>query len=583
MPIFDSTFSLKQRLDKTTISLQEYLSLLNNTGKFIIPDYQRGYVWGQHHADNSIDSVTYLVKTILDAYYSKAKDVFLQGVTVHDNIGTYDITLVDGQQRTTFFYLLLHYLGFAGYFQLHYAIREESNTFLKNLDTLDYSRNDDEPYQDLFFFKRTLRIFDRMLSNVDKEELLGFVLNSIHFLLVVIPEEEAKIVFTMMNGNKAKMSDIELIKADLLRCASLESREIKEAENIAIRGRLAREWDNWMYWWNDCYVQKFFRTTQLLGWLLPLSIQSKEVRFQSFHDNLLRGNSIGQTKLIFRKMRLMQKSIEDAYYNAKTYNLMGAILYIRRNDPFPFLRWFFRLDSELVHSRSYDELSRYFNWSIIGVNHEDIVSLNKDMYSDKRKDFLNVLSSDLLFKENYECAYRWLLRQNIIEDNKYDNRKFDFTIEECRSLEHIYPKSKIGHRNDQDIPLDWDDKPLDSTHLSQIKLWREDMKWTAPNGQCIGGTEHCIGNLVLLYKRDNSQFNDADFKRKNELFFTEQDNNAFRSRHLIHTTSVFSNVQWYIYDEDGKSSCWNKEQIARQKYAELQRFQNEYPEYSIES
>ena len=41
------------------------------------------------------------------------------------------------------------------------------------------------------------------------------------FLFVIIPEEQAKIVFTMMNGYKAKMTDEELIKADLLRFSCL--------------------------------------------------------------------------------------------------------------------------------------------------------------------------------------------------------------------------------------------------------------------------------------------------------------------------------------------------------------------------
>ena len=34
---------------KNTISLKEYIDKLNGKGSFIIPDYQRGYVWGQYN------------------------------------------------------------------------------------------------------------------------------------------------------------------------------------------------------------------------------------------------------------------------------------------------------------------------------------------------------------------------------------------------------------------------------------------------------------------------------------------------------------------------------------------------------
>ena len=94
---------IKDEINRTTISLREYIGLLHNEGSFVIPDYQRGYVWGQRKKDEPIDSVTYLIGTLKDAY-SQKKDVFLQGITVHGDDNSYDINLVDGQQRTTFFY-----------------------------------------------------------------------------------------------------------------------------------------------------------------------------------------------------------------------------------------------------------------------------------------------------------------------------------------------------------------------------------------------------------------------------------------------------------------------------------------------
>lgn len=565
---------LKQQNLKTTITLQEYIGILKDTGSFVIPDYQRGYVWGQKKKDTPVDSVSYLIHSLKNAY-SKGKDVFLQGITVHEKENSYDIVLVDGQQRTTFFYLLLKHLGYEGHLKIKYDIRNESNTFLCNLDISDSLRDDQESFQDVFFFKRTLRIFQRELEGFNKDDFRCFILDHVKFLFVIIPKVQAKLVFTMMNGNKAIMADEEIIKAELLRCASLQDDRIAEAEHSELRGRLAREWDLWLYWWNDKKVQDFFHTDgRQLGWLLPLLMQrNSKVSFSEFREKLLKNPDRKQSKTVFKKMRLLQKSIEDKYNDSHSYNYLGVILYIRNSAElrYSFLRWFFKIHNEETHTQADAELKRYFDWCIIGVNHEDIVENNYKKYSEARSRFLNELKSNLLFQRHYETAYRWLIRQNIKQDNLHNGRKFNFEIERNRSLEHVYPKSKIGHKSKDGVALNWDDKPLDESQKKEIKLWRENMKWHCKEeNKDYHGSEHCIGNLLLLYKRDNSKFNDADFKTKNGYFFTDQDDEAFKSRHLIHTTMVFSDIRW----GDG----WNKEQICRRKQEEIKEFNTEYPE-----
>lgn len=571
---------LIDRLSKTTITLEEYIQLLQEKGCFVIPNYQRGYVWGQRKKNESIDSATYLIKNLKEMYKDN-KDIFLQGITAHGKKESYDIVLVDGQQRTTFFYLLLKYLGYEGFLKIQYDIRKKSNEFLENLNLNYYEREDNEAFQDVFFFKRTLRIFKRELQSYDKKLLLNYVLAHVKFLFVVIPEEQAQIVFTMMNGNKAKMTEEELIKAELLRCASLEHDLIGEAEHSELRGRLAREWDRWLYWWNDKKVQFFFRTGgRQLGWLLPLIMNDHKVTFKTFKDRLLKEQNIKQSKNIFKNMRLLQKSIEDKYEDAHCYNYLGMLMYIRNSaeQRFAFLRWLFAFGEDQFSLQPNEELKRYYDWSIIGVNHEDIVTKKIEKYTEAKNRFKKELDSNMLFMHHYETAFRWLLRQNIKEDNKHNGRKFNFEIERDRSLEHVYPKSKIGHKSEVGMNLDWQDNPIEPKNIGNIKLWREDMKWMCKeNNHESHGSEHCIGNLVLLYKRDNSKFNDADFRKKNEYFFTDQDDDAFKSRHLIHTTMVFSDIHW----EEASGNPWSKEQVARRKYIEIKEFENEYPEQPI--
>ena len=95
--------------------------------------------------------------------------------------------------------------------------------------------------------------------------------------------------------------------------------------------------------------------------------------------------------------------------------------------------------------------------------HNDIINKNKEKYNEKVDDFLVRLDDDLLYLTKYETGEKWLLRCNILEDcsqNEHKGRKFDFTIWNQRSLEHIYPKSKVGHKF-KNIPYNYEENPLD--------------------------------------------------------------------------------------------------------------------------
>ena len=73
---------------KNTITLRQYIEMLHNVGYFVIPDYQRGYIWGQYNPNHASkegqDSVSYLVGSILKGNKENKKDVFLQGKTAHN-------------------------------------------------------------------------------------------------------------------------------------------------------------------------------------------------------------------------------------------------------------------------------------------------------------------------------------------------------------------------------------------------------------------------------------------------------------------------------------------------------------------
>ncbi|MEG1617721.1 MAG: DUF262 domain-containing protein [Bacteroidales bacterium] len=574
-------------MNTNTYTLEEYFKVIDGNGQFIIPSYQRGYVWGQEKANNEKNSVQNIVDSLLEGYSQSKKEIFLQGITVYKD--DKQIYLVDGQQRTTFFYLLLKYLKYDGYMKMHYAVRHQSDLFLKDLDidkVLSYGQDENEEFQDIYFFKKTLLIINGRLANVSKEDFRNYILSKVKFLYIPIDPEKATIIFSMMNGNKAQMLQEELIKSELLRCASLQTEDnlISEAENSVIRSRLAREWDSWLYWWNDPERQTFFHITTPLGWLLPLANENERISFDNFRNNHIVKPTVKapvkapvkNAKIVFKEMRLLQKSIEDAYNNPKTYNYLGAILEFRNSagNRYRFLKWYFDKVTKCKNNaeQTARELERYYDLSIIGVNHEDIDKNNLQAIIDARDDFRAKLNDNLLYNSNYEVAAKWLLRLNIAEDSNQESgkgRKFDFDIWRERSLEHIYPKSKVGHKLDG-VTVDYDNNVLEDT--SKIEIWREDIKFI-PDGEEFEyiASEHSIGNLVLLYKNDNSKLNAGDFESKKRTFFDNIGDSLFKSRHLIHTISVFA------------TSSWKELEIATHKKQEIDKFDKQYEKTIIQT
>lgn len=552
----------------STITLRKYLG---KEKTFVIPDYQRGYIWGKRRANpGDLDSVSYILDTLL---YKKvnSETFFLQGMTVTETRDS--IILIDGQQRTTFLYILLKILGYDGQMTIRYDIRDESRKFLEGLNADDdFKEKEDEEFQDIYFFKKTARLIRARIDceGTSKRELMEYMLDNIKFLYINIPEHQAKKVFSMMNGNRAKMLEPEIIKAELLRLVSLPSETSQydnEWELNMLRSRYAREWDRWIHWWNREDVRKIYKTDTQLGWLLVAVMPEQygspqKVTFESFRKEVFTNAPTKKSaKEIFYGLRQTQKRFEDTFSNPQRHNMAGAILRITP-DKDKFVKHYFsgnQVDDEQLH--------RYYLCSFLQMSHDAIT--NKDgkfaeNFIDRFNKTLHHLKNPLIYENqegNKEVAFRLLLRLNIDEDNRQNNgkgRRFDFSIwdNRRRSLEHIYPKSKVYHLDEESGEyLDGNNKPgepqEDSLRREDIGLINDDFPLIGEDyneQRFLTATEHCIGNLVLLYSDDNSSFNASNFLRKKEIFLVGEEKEGrkefFKSRHLLHTVCHFAESDW---------------------------------------
>lgn len=543
--------------------------LISQNPIMTIPPYQRGYVWGKKRKDTPENSVEHLLRSIKDNILSPStpKTLFLQGLTVSEtNDG---IIIIDGQQRMTFFFLLLTCLQIKTKMQIRYNVRRDNGeggtgAFLRGIvgksvnELKEIAKEEEsEEFQDLFFLKKTIRT---ILSEKIKPERVSDILNNIRFLYIVIPDKKASTVFTMMNGNKADMEDEEIIKAELLRLVSLsdDNNEDIRWEQNALRSRYAIEWDKWLYWWNQKKVKDFYHTEgHTMGWLLRTYYASRTsdkhpFSFENFKKTCLQGETPDlSAKQTFYDLRHLQKSFEDNYNSAyesdrkkRLHNIIGAILLLLpRSDRSRFIIDFFS------HKRIFD-IHEYYKLIFLesGLSHSQIIKYLsgydiEEEVNTKKIEMIRMLSSNNLYNEENSCAFLQLLRRNIEEDTKL-GRPFDFRIWKERSLEHIFPKSKV----------------FDSTSICDGDIEVNKTEMLDRSLFYGNGSEHCIGNLVLLYKNENSKFGAKSFEEKKSIYFqVDEEEKPFRSRHLLHSMSVFAKSSWGIKEiQDNKDSIINE-------------------------
>ena len=601
---------------------QNVREFLNNS--FRIPCYQRGYKWGVARADKMTDAQI-LVRDIREAFIAEKEEYFIQGVTLYKKND--ELVLVDGQQRTTTLFLLLsllvdketeqHYFFNGNKCRLNYDIRTSS---LQYLETIFKDNSTRQPQcQDQYYFDRALETMsDELPKQEDIRNFLTYVLDHVMLFVIQIDEKVATDIFSKMNGQKAYMITDELIKADILckasqanftypasSCTSVEDTlqhlkmAIKQEASIdweqnALRSRFAREWDKWLYWWNRPDVKLFFHCNDnSLEWLMRLycethpdedaySYSNKEeevaVIFKRFQNQFIQNEL--KAKQVFEDLRKLQKKFEYIYNDPICYNAVGlALSCLSKSSHLNILHYCIN---------NFNKPSLLWKYSILrcaDVSDKMIKDGDNDKIQTKLNELLTSMNSCFLYKEKdlYDDACIMLFLLNVSESNKrrekfnffYYNPEKDVTemFYKFRSLEHIWPKSKVLYEKDGEFYnqdgelfegdrsnylLRGDIEPMDSINPEDGKL-----------------SEHSLGNLVFLHLNDNEKLGPLDpEEKKSKYLFNLSGEPRVYSRTLIYTISQFAFGSWKLED--------TKKRIAERQKSTLEAIKTVYLNEGVE-
>ena len=177
--------------------------------RFQIPLYQRAFAWEDKQ-------IIQLMEDINDSCVGTNSKYYIGTLVVADKGSYYEV--VDGQQRLTSLFLLLHCLKAKVTHSLSFACRDKSNYTLENLDGILMSSSviDNDKIQESII--SGVRIIQGELSNGDKygDDFLEKLAHVVMYRIVVPPHTDLNHYFETMNTRGEQLEQHDILKASLM-------------------------------------------------------------------------------------------------------------------------------------------------------------------------------------------------------------------------------------------------------------------------------------------------------------------------------------------------------------------------------
>ncbi|SFC66000.1 Protein of unknown function [Flagellimonas taeanensis] len=226
---------------KTVSELNQY--------SFFVPSYQRGYKWTKKEVNDLLNDINEFKPRVIDNSDEKTW-YCLQPIVVKEfksNSKTFEV--IDGQQRLTTIYLILHYLNQdfvesrrEKLFYLEYQTRRETSKFLEELDETILNDSNSDFFHISQAYQTISKWFDERRVNFDKQEFGSKFKYNSKVIWYESKSENPISIFTRINIGKIPLTNSELIKALFLNSSNFmganpEQLRLKQLE-------ISTEWDS---------------------------------------------------------------------------------------------------------------------------------------------------------------------------------------------------------------------------------------------------------------------------------------------------------------------------------------------------
>lgn len=394
------------------------LQLLN----FYIPSYQRGYRWTSNEVKDLLDDIKDFKSKPVGNTEEKTWYCLQPIVVKLRDDGMFEV--IDGQQRLTTIYLILHYLNQDfiesrrdPLFALNYQTREDSHEFLRDL-------NDKEKYNNVDFYHiseayTTISVwFDKQTNTFDKGDFRSKFKFQSKVIWYQSYEEDPIAIFTRINIGKIPLTNSELIKALFLNSSNFDKTNVDKLKLRQLE--IATEWD---------MIEHALQNNRLWFFLTgnTISINRIEFIFNLMNDEIDRNDKYSTFRFFNNKFQVKeQKTIDDNWLEIK-------------NRFQRFNEWF--NERELYHKIGYLVC-------IEAITIKELYSNSSTMAKTQFRNYLDdAIKDNLKFIKLSELQYgdknvsRVLLLYNILTmlSNEQDNSYFPFDLYKKQNwdIEHI--------------------------------------------------------------------------------------------------------------------------------------------------
>lgn len=529
-----------------------------NEFSFFIPSYQRGYKWTKKEVEDLLNDIADFQPRLIGDSDDKTWYCLQPIVLKARKNEKEEYEVIDGQQRLTTIYLILHYLN-QDYvekrreklFEISYQTRLKSIDFLKNLeeDTFDDSNVDFFHVSQAF---NTIASWFEEKGDIFDKPGFGSKLK-IHSKIIWYEaiNEDPIAIFTRINVGKIPLTNSELIKALFLNSSNFDPRNEKKRRLKQLE--ISNEWDQIEnHLQNDHFW--FFLTGN------KSSVNRIEFIFDLMNDEVDDTDSYSTFRFFSRKFQNSNlKTVESNWKIIKQYFQT-------------FREWY--IERELYHKIGYllaieaKTIKELFSKSLELSKSDFRLFLDEEMRSSVKK----VSLENLQYSEKNEVR-KILLLYNILTMLKgekdrsffpfdlYKNEKWD--IEHITSIKEVIPdKNKEQWLSDAKVFIDT--STVDGRNLLEKAEEcdvNKDEEFKAIFEEIVGHFNseiqdvdiNDISNLTLLDSTTNRGYKNAVFPLKRKTIITRDKSGVFIP---ICTKNVFLK---YFSEYPPKISFWTQD------------------------
>lgn len=456
-----------------------------NIKKSEIPSYQRGYKWEDKNVEDLLNDVN-------DINNNGKTEHCLHNLTIIEKENEWEI--IDGQQRLTTIFLILKYLDKKyldkEYYSLSYKIRKETESFLDNeinniiidLKNDKYkdkkekglfedikNRNKKYDKQDIYYICQALFTIHNWFNknykdkSVDIEEFTKKLENVYFYKHEIKTNITSEAVFSNLNSGRVPLTDIELIKADLI--INISENEMKSEENKSeilineIRSNIGRLWDEMESWLAQDEVWYWIapknKSVNKLSLLFHLCSELKENKninnkdiYEKYYNYVYDGNSkcdYSKIETIWNKIKNYYYTIKDWYLDNDMYHLIGIIVSFYDDDI--KINEFTENNSNIKNKNELkNKLKKEIKEKIKLTIPEDAKD-SKIYYYNEKKDKQKIDYLELNYNEydrdikNIFTLLNCLEGYNNDKFNEHFRYRFDIHNKDKWTIEHIIPQN----------------------------------------------------------------------------------------------------------------------------------------------